>query len=314
MSIVLLVILIICFVLIISLYSIGIYLYYLALDPKTSKSIVLGKKEKTEEERLEIEQKNKKDQKWLKEKSKEVYILSDDNLKLHGYEMNENKNSSIWVIVVHGYTNSAEEMVDIAKRYIDMGYRVLMINLRSHGKSEGSYIGMGWPDRLDLLKWISYLIEQNKEAKIILYGISMGASTVMMTTGENIPSNVKLAIEDCGYTSVWDEFANTLKLTFKLPTFPILNVANQITKNKAGYDFKEASAIEQIKKSKTPTLFIHGDKDKFVPFWMLDKLYEAAKCEKQKLVIEGAKHAQSSEINQELYWNTIEQFIKKYIK
>lgn len=82
---------------------------------------------------------------------------------------------------------------------------------------------------------------------------------------------------------------------------------------KAGYTFKEASAIEQIKKSKLPTLFIHGDSDKFVPSSMVDELYNAAKCKKQKLVIKGAEHAKSATRDPDLYWKTVKEFLNENV-
>ena len=98
-----------------------------------------------------------------------------------------------------------------------------------------------------------------------------------------------------------------------MPKFPALYNANIITKIKAGYSLKKASCVKQIKKSKLPILFIHGDKDKFVPFCMLDKLYEAAGEKKEKLVIQGAGHAEASLISPEKYWHTVRKFIKRYI-
>ena len=141
----------------------------------------------------------------------------------------------------------------------------------------------------------------------------MGAATVSMTTGEELPKEVKLAIADCGYTSVWEEFSVHLKKILHVLPFPLLYVASFMSKMFVGYGFKEASTIKQLKKSKTPTLFIHGKKDKFVPFSMLDKIYKSAQCEKEKLEIEEAAHAESCNINPEKYWGTIEKFIEKYI-
>lgn len=128
-----------------------------------------------------------------------------------------------------------------------------------------------------------------------------------------MPTNVKVAIEDCGYTSIWDEFEMQLKLLYNLPTFPVLNAASAVCRVRAGYMLEEGSCVEQVKKSTTPTLFIHGNQDRFVPFEMLDVVYEVAKCEKQKLVIEGAAHEQASSMNTKLYWETIDEFIEKYI-
>ena len=201
-----------------------------------------------------------------------------------------------------------------SKAIFNYGYNVLLPDLRAHGKSEGKYIGMGWLDRLDLIKWINYLIEKYGHIKIILYGISMGAATVMMASGENLPSNVRVVIEDCGYTSVWDEFADKLKTIFHIPKFPAMYNANFITKIRAGYSLKKASCIKQIKKSKIPTLFIHGDKDKFVPFYMLDQLYSVASCKKEKLVIKKCRTCRSTGHRTTKYWSTVRKFIKDIYK
>lgn len=288
-------------------FVVGNFLFDLALNPKTSKNIIFNNDFDEEQEKRKVE-----NEKWLAENSIEVFI-ENKKTRLQGYEVKNCKESNIWVIAVHGYVDSAVSMVPSCKQFLIFGYNVLMPNLRTHGKSEGKYIGMGWLDRLDLLKWIEHLNKKYENIKVILYGISMGASTVMMVSGEKLPSNVKAIVEDCGYTSVWEEFSDKLKNLFHLPQFPTLYYANLITKIKAGYSLKKASCIKQLKKSVRPILFIHGDKDKFVPFYMLDKLYNSANCEKEKLIIHNAGHAEAQEINPEKYWRTVKKFIKKYI-
>ena len=299
-------VILICIVLITG-YIAGNFLFELALDPKSSKSVIFSNDDFETKEQMKLE-----NNKWLEENASDVYIES-KKLRLHSYEVKAKKESKVWVIAVHGYTDSAYFMVGAAKQFLNYGYNVLMPDLRAHGKSEGKYIGMGWPDRLDLMQWIDYLIATYGNIKIILYGISMGAATVMMTSGERLPSNVRAIIEDCGYTSAWEEFAYELKTLFHMPTFPALYNANVITKIRARYSLKKASAIKQVAKSKTPTLFIHGDKDKFVPFYMLDKLYEAASCKKEKLVIKNAGHAEAQKVEPERYWRCVRRFIKHYL-
>lgn len=299
-------IILICIVLITG-YITGNFLFELALDPKSSKSAIFSNDDFETKEQMKLE-----NNKWLEENASDVYIES-KKLRLHSYEVKAKKESKVWVIAVHGYTDSAYFMVGAAKQFLNYGYNVLMPDLRAHGKSEGKYIGMGWLDRLDLMQWIDYLIATYGNIKIILYGISMGAATVMMASGERLPSNVRAIIEDCGYTSAWEEFAYELKTLFHMPTFPALYNANVITKIRARYSLKKASAIKQVAKSKTPTLFIHGDKDKFVPFYMLDKLYEAASCKKEKLVIKNAGHTEAQAIEPERYWRVVRRFIKHYL-
>ena len=121
------------------------------------------------------------------------------------------------------------------------------------------------------------------------------------------------ALDTCQNPLLLEATAYELKYFFHMPTFPALYNANFITKIRAGYSLKKASSIKQLKKSVTPTLFIHGNKDQFVPFDMLDKLYEAANCKKEKLVIKAAGHAEAQLIDPEKYWHTVRKFIKKYM-
>ena len=125
-----------------------------------------------------------------------------------------------------------------------MWYNILVPYLRGHGKSEGDYIVRGWDDRLDIIDWINNILEDNPSSEIILHGTSMGAATVLSTSGENLPNNVKAIIADCGYTSVWNEFTYQLKALFNLPAFPVMNLSNMVTMVKAGYSLKEAFPIE----------------------------------------------------------------------
>ena len=292
-------------IVILILFYISFRLYNFALNPKSSKEGIFNSKDNNEPRFQDT---------WIYDyKDKEdVFINSFDNLKLHGYIL-KTENSDKWAITVHGYTNKAESMSAMAYKYHSLGYNILMPDLRGHGKSEGSYVGMGWHDRLDILKWIDLIIKENKDAKILLHGISMGAGTVMMVSGEDLPENVKVIIEDCGYTSAKEQLAYNLKTMFKLPSFPILNFCSLITKIKDNYFISEASAIKQLQKAKVPILFIHGDKDKFVPFYMLDKLYNACSSKKDKLIIKDVGHAKSESLKSDLYWNKVEDFIKPYM-
>ena len=303
---------IITIIIVISLGFVGNYFYNLALNPDTPKDIVFGTPEEAEATSGQVLDEDKE---WLLSKSNhsDEYITSSDNLKLHSYVVKNENPSNKWVVTVHGYTSEGLNMSSYAKKYYDMGYNVLIPDLRSHGLSEGNYIGMGWDDRLDIISWINYILNENPNAEIVLHGVSMGATTVLMTSGEEIPSNVKAIVADCGYTSVWDEFAYQLDDLFSLPEFPILNVSSIVAKIRAGYFLGEASSINQVKKSKTPILYIHGDQDDFVPYFMMEELYNATSSEKEMLTIKDAEHAKASEVDPETYWTTVNNFINKYI-
>ena len=303
---------IITIIIVISLGFVGNYFYNLALNPDTPKDIVFGTPEEAEATSGQVLDEDKE---WLLSKSNhsDEYITSSDNLKLHSYVVKNENPSNKRVVTVHGYTSEGLNLSSYATKYYDMGYNVLIPDLRSHGLSEGNYIGMGWDDRLDIISWINYILNENPNAEIVLHGVSMGATTVLMTSGEEIPSNVKAIVADCGYTSVWDEFAYQLDDLFSLPEFPILNVSSIVAKIRAGYFLGEASSIDQVKKSKTPILYIHGDQDDFVPYYMMEELYNATSSEKEMLTIKDAEHAKASEVDPETYWTTVNNFINKYI-
>lgn len=183
-------------------------------------------------------------------------------------------------IVVHGYKDCAVTYLMIAKIYHQqLGYNVLLPDLHAHGLSEGKAIQMGWLDRHDVLHWAA-LAERmfrcgGRPSAVVMHGVSMGAATVMNVSGERLPRYIKRFVEDCGYTSVWDEFGSELKNQFGLPAFPLLYTTSLLCRLKYGWSFGEASPLKQVAKCRRPMLFIHGDADTFVPSWMAGPLYKA---------------------------------------
>ena len=251
---------------------------------------------------------------WFDNTDKEKITIWSEEFKknLHADFFKSTTGSNVYVICIHGYTSSPRKMGIYAKQFHEWGYNVLMPSLRGHADSEEEFVSMGWYDRLDVVSWINYLVETYPDCKIILHGVSMGAATTMMTLGEELPDNVKLAIEDCGYTNVWDILKHKMA-QMKVPEFPFLYSSDRINKLQEKFSFKEASCTEQLKKSKTPTLFIHGEADTFVPYEMLQIVYDACPVEKDILSIPDAPHARSVCAHPELYWPKVEEFIKKYI-
>lgn len=253
--------------------------------------------------------------KWFDEADKEKIVIRSAHFKknLHADYIFADKKSDLCVILVHGYTSSPRNMGVYAQKYHEMGYNVLMPSLNGHADSEAGIVTMGWDDRLDVADWAEYLNENSPDVKVVIHGVSMGAATTMMATGETLPQNVKAAVADCGYTSVWDIFSNKLNKAMGLPNFPILYSANTVNKAISHYDFRKASSCEQLKKSKTPTIFIHGEDDDFVPYAMLDEVYNACAAEKDKVSIPKGPHARNACVDPELYWNSIFKFLNKYL-
>ena len=257
---------------------------------------------------------------------KDTFLLMPSGYKAHALYLYAPKSTDRTAIVVHGYKVRAEGMLHIAYLYNhDMRYNVLLPDLYGHGESEGDHIQMGWKDRWDVVRWSEVADEifsksrgamQNMSLKDthtqqVLHGISMGAATVMAVSGEKTPDYVKCFVEDCGYSSVWDEFAAQLKDQFGLPSFPLMNTTSRLCQLKYGWSFAEAQQIEQVRKSTKPMLFIHGDKDDFVPYRMLQPLYEAkTKGKKAIFIAKGSIHAMAYRDQHEEYTKVVKEFLQ----
>lgn len=247
--------------------------------------------------------------------TKETLWMTNQGLKQDAWYVPAETATNKTVIVVHGFTNDKEDMKPYAWMFHELGYNVLMPDNMSHGDSEGQIIGYGWNDRLNVIKWAELLVEQNSDSEITLFGVSMGAATVMMASGEeSLPDQVVNIIEDCGYSSVWDELKYQAKEMYNLPAFPILYEVSAISKIRAGFSYGQASSVNQLKNNTRPVLFIHGGDDTFVPTSMVYKNYQATQGEKELYIVKGAGHAKSFETDPRAYIEKISTFLKKYEK
>ncbi len=198
-------------------------------------------------------------------------------------------------IVVHGYGDNHLVFLYLVRMYRDeFNYNVLFPDLQYHGYSEGDHVQMGWYDRLDVERWIEVAHSIFQDDFMVRHGVSMGAATVMITSGDPLPGYVRCFVEDCGYSSVVSQFNSNRKQSFRFIPPDVLQSASLVTKKKYGWGFWEASSVKQLAKCDRPMLFIHGTADDFVPVDHVFKNYEAKTHGYKELVlVQGAVHANS---------------------
>ncbi len=237
---------------------------------------------------------------------RDTFVVMPSGERHHAFYVNRGAQRT--AIVIHGWRDCAVKFLWLARIYEhELGYNVVMPELHACGESEGDAIQMGWKDRLDVLHWMKLF----QTDTMVVHGVSMGAATTMMLSGEKMPEAIKdlRFVEDCGYTSVWDEFALQLDEMFGLPAFPLMHTTSLLCKLRYGWSFGEASALEQVRKCQHPMLFIHGENDTFVPTWMVHPLYEAKVGKKIRWMGKAAEHALSYKENKAAYIRCIQDFV-----
>jgi fermentation-respiration switch protein FrsA (DUF1100 family) len=220
----------------------------------------------------------------------DLEITSFDGLKLYGKFYEYEKTAPI-EIMFHGYRGNAErDLCGGIQRAFALHHNVLLVDQRTSGESEGNVISFGVNESKDCLKWIDFVINEfGEDQKIILTGISMGAATVVITSGYDLPKNIVGVLADCGYSNQKDIIKVCIKKMKLPPTifYPFVKLGAKVFGH---FNLEEVTPIEAIKKSKIPTIFFHGEADDFVPHYMSLEMYNAKKENNKLITIKGADH------------------------
>ena len=239
-------------------------------------------------------------------------ITAYDGVKLGARIIRQSEPTGRVAVCCHGYGATLGSTQVQAKMFYDRGFDVYMLAMRGH-KGSGGKVGMAWIDRFDLSRWIDRIIsDYGDNVQIALYGISMGGSTVISYAGMTPPPQIKCVIEDCGFSSQYDEYIASLKAAH-LPKCCI-HLFNIGLKLVHGYSLYDADMTKFAENMTLPALFFHGTKDDFVPFELGQKLYAAcASAEKDFIAVEGAGHGCAYVTDKEKYTSAFTAFIDKHI-
>ena len=243
-----------------------------------------------------------------------VYTTSYDGLKIHGRFYEGEKDKPV-IIFFHGYrANATRDGSGIHTLGTQKGLSILTITQRSHKESEGKMITFGIRESKDCLSWIEFVKERfGEDKKVILWGISMGAATVMTAVGRDLPDNVIGIGADCGFSSAKDILRCVIK-EMKLPVGPSYFLVKLGAKIYGGLDIEETSAVESLKKAKVPILFIHGVDDDFVPCYMTHQNYEACASDKSLVLVDKAGHGMSYYVDMKKVEDGVYAFLDKIMK
>lgn len=256
--------------------------------------------------------------KWVEDYGYEKhYIMSERGEGLVGYLLKAKEPSNVYVFGAHGYRSyGKKEFCGFAQYYLSRGINVFFPDHIASGESDGSHCSFGYYEREDCMKWLQYMIDHfGSDIKIILHGVSMGSATVCMMSGRNnLPSNVKFTVADCGFTTAKALFKFKLS-DLKVPDVGLIKGVDIANKINHGFSFDSIEPVESVKNARVPMLFVHGKEDNLVPSFMAQELYDNCSTpDKDILLVDGADHAQAHVNGKEEYEKKLDEFIEKFVK
>lgn len=246
--------------------------------------------------------------------SDRVYTESCDGLKLSAHIYERNPEMPI-VIGFHCYRSSAlYDFSGMGSYLVSQGYNLILPDHRAHELSEGNCITFGIKERYDVLSWVRYASEYfGEDKKIILYGISMGAASVLMASDLDLPENVVGIIADCGFASPEEAIRKSCD-NQNLPSalfYPFVEAGAKIFGH---FNLDEASAVTSVKNTKVPIILFHGKEDNTVPFSSAENIYASNPSMIELHSFPGADHAVSYYTDEDRYKQLAETFIQKCIQ
>ena len=217
-------------------------------------------------------------------------IKSHDGLTLRGRYF-EFAPGAPMEIMFHGYRGTANRDLCVGMdRAFALGHSCLIVDQRTTGGSGGRVITFGLREYRDCLRWVDFAVDHfGPDVRIILTGISMGASTVLLAAGEDLPSNVVGVLADCGFTSAKAIIRKVAK-QLHLPPWLVYPAVRLSARLFAGLDLEENSPIEAMGRVKIPVIFAHGEEDNLVPCYMSRENFDACVSPKAIFTAPGAGH------------------------
>ncbi len=246
---------------------------------------------------------------YEKLKLDELVIKSKEGYNLKGYYLNCDLPSNKVIILLHGYLVGHYRSCQYISFFIREGFNILLVDQRGHGNSEGIYATYGRCECEDLDLWVSCIKRKLGEKCFIgVHGHSMGAATGLMYSVLGI-NKINFIISEAGYANAVEVIKRKLN-KYKIPFFPFYNLTNYKIKKRCGFSLKEICPMDMVRESEVPIMFIHGDEDELIPYYMSIKMHEIKKGIKSLCIIPKAEHNTCYATNREKYEKEVKAFLK----
>lgn len=244
----------------------------------------------------------------------QVFIRSHDGLRLAA-RLYVEENTDTVEILFHGWRGSAlRDGCGGSRMARDAGHTLLLVDQRAHGLSDGNVLSFGILEKYDCLGWARYAVERfGPDVKILLKGVSMGASTVLMAAGLDLPPQVRGILADCSYSSPEAIIRKVCRVDLGIPDrigYPLVRLSARLF---GGFSLQDGGAVEAVKHATVPILIAHGTEDHFVPFSMAEEIYRACTAEKAFVRIKDAGHGLSFFYDRPLYEKLVTDFQNKIL-
>lgn len=248
---------------------------------------------------------------FLTSRREDDFITSHDSVELHAIRIENHPDSNKWAIILHGTHSKALDMKYVAYEFDKQGYNVLLPDARGCGLSKGSYTSFGWLERYDLLDWINDLTCKHTDAKIVLYGVTLGASTIMNASGDYTPKNIVCAIEDTGYSNIVEIIANHITNKANVKGDLFLPGVDFFAKQLLHFSIHDVDAKKQLARSHYPILFMHNKSNENIPARMAYDCFYACTNDKDIVLYNDDEYLKALESGD--YFNKIFAFITKFM-
>lgn len=255
------------------------------------------------------------EKKLRKNSFQRVTVKSFDGLTLNGF-LKKAKNAKRIILAVHGYkSNCFKDFALVSEHLFQSDCTVLFIEQRAHGASESDFTSFGINERHDCITWLDFIVGNiSSELPVYLYGVSMGAASVLMASGKQLPSNVKGIIADSPFTSPIDIISYTLDRKSKknVNKEKIKEQLDKMIMKRFGFSLYDFSVDEALKSISRPVLLFHGTSDRLTPFSMTEEIFHNCHSEKNLVIFENSKHLHGCFDYRNKYLDSLDKFFEKY--